>query len=115
MPVQNLSPLLSTDVVATYLGIRPRTVLAWVQQGRLPQPIRIGKAPLWESADILLVVDAARARKDEIVKEAITSTRASTDSFLGKSSSKELQMMLALRRAQLGNSRAGGVAVRRPH
>jgi len=113
MAIQNLSTLLSTAQVAQHLGIRPRTVLAWVQQGRLPQPLRIGKAPHWELHDLSKTIDAARARRDEAVSER-KSRLTTQDSISSKSyaSSKELQMMIALKRAQLG--RAGTASTRRP-
>ena len=41
----------ATDV-GKVLGIQRRTVLAWVQQGRLPQPQKFGKSARWSAATI---------------------------------------------------------------
>lgn len=116
MVIQKLSTLLSTAQVAQHLGIRPRTVLAWVQQGRLPRPLRIGKAPQWEMHELSKTIDVARARRNEATNEPKPriSPPISTASR-GYASSKELQMMLALRRAQLGRAVDGGASVRRPY
>jgi predicted DNA-binding transcriptional regulator AlpA len=116
MAIQNLSTLLSTAQVAAHLGIKPRTVLAWVQQGRLPQPLRIGKAPQWEMQELSKTIDVARARRDEAANEP--KPRISPPISIaskGYASSKELQMMLAFRRAQLGRAGATASSTRRPH
>ena len=116
MAIQNLSTLLSTAQVAEYLGIKSRTVLAWVQQGRLPQPLRIGKAPRWEMQELSKTIDAARVRGPEVTNE-IKPHKSPTISIAtrGYASSKELQMMLALKRAQLGRADVGMISTRRPY
>lgn len=116
MAIQNLSILLSTAQVAAHLGIKPRTVLAWVQQERLPKPLRIGKAPQWEMQELSKTIDVAKARRDEVANEP--KPRISPPISIasrGYASSKELQMMLALRRAQLGRAGAGAGPMRRPY
>lgn len=116
MSVQNLSTLLSTAQVANYLDISPRTVLAWVQQGRLPKPLRIGKAPLWEMQELVVKIDAARAHRDEAAKAPKTPTPKPVLAIgKGFTSSKELQLMMALKRAQALRAGAGTSASRRPY
>lgn len=116
MSIQNLSTHLSTAQVATYLDIRPRTVLAWVQQGRLPQPLRIGKAPLWEMQELAVKIEAARAQRDEAAKAPKTRTPKPVLAIgKGFTSSKELQLMMALKRAQLLRAAAETSARRRPY
>ena len=105
MTIHNLSTLLSTEQVAVYLNIRPRTVLAWVQQGRLPKPIRIGKAPLWEESGLSIRVDEARIQRDTAITEPKKSAEKSRVKLgTGFTSSKELQLMVSLKRARLARS-----------
>jgi len=114
--IQNLSTLLSTAQVATYLDISPRTVLAWVQQGRLPQPLRIGKAPLWEMRELAMKIDAVRAQRDEAAKAPKRRTPKPVLAIgKGFTSSKELQLMMALKRAQLFRAAAGASGSRRQY
>lgn len=116
MAIQNLSTLLSTAQVAAHLGIKSRTVLAWVQQGRLPQPLRIGKAPQWEMQELSKTIDVARARRDDVANEP--KPRISPPISIASkcyASSKELQMMLAVRRAQLSSTVVRAASARRPH
>lgn len=116
MPLQQLSTLLSTEQVAEHLGISQRTVLAWVQQGRLPRPLRLGKAPLWEMHELSKTIDAARARRDEAVNEQKTRTSPPTPiASKGYKSSKELQLMLALKRAQQNCNTTRAASSRRPY
>ena len=116
MPLQQLSTLLSTAQVAEHLDISPRTVLAWVQQGRLPRPLRLGKAPQWELHELSKAIDAARARRYEAVNEPKRLTsRALSSVSKGYKNSKELQLMMALKRAQLDRNTPWTASTRRPY
>lgn len=98
MTIQNISTLLGTEEVAAYLKIRPRTVLAWVQQGRLPKPIRIGKAPLWEERGLSARLDEARIQRDASIAEPRKGVEKSrVKPGKGFTKSKELQLMVSLK------------------
>ncbi len=116
MPLQQLPTLLSTEQVAEHLGISQRTVLAWVQQGRLPRPLRLGKAPQWELHELSKAIDAARTRRDQSGNEQ---KRRTSPPMIGNStgykSSKELQLMMALKRAQLNRNTTSAPTTRRPY
>ncbi len=44
--------LLRDNAVAAKLNIGKSTVWQWAAEGRLPQPVHIGKAAFWKSTDI---------------------------------------------------------------
>lgn len=116
MPLQQLPTLLSTTQVAEHLGISERTVLAWVQQGRLPRPLKLGKAPQWQMHELLKTIDAAKARRDDAVNEPMLRTSGPTVSVSkGYKSSKELQLMMALKRAQLNRNTPWTASLPRPY
>jgi predicted DNA-binding transcriptional regulator AlpA len=116
MSAQSLSTLMSTAQVAEHLGIRPRTaVLDWAQHGRLPAPLRIGKAPMWEMHELAAVIDAARAKRNEATETPKPRSRAPVASGQNFRSAKELQLMLALRRANLWRASAEAAPKGRPH
>ncbi len=116
MPLQQLSTLLSTAQVAEHLDISQRTVLAWVQQGRLPRPLRLGKAPQWELHELSKAIDAARAKRDVALNEPKRRMPQATSGVSkGYKSSKELQLMMALKRAQLDRNSPWTASTRRPH
>ena len=116
MPLQQFPILLSTEQVAQHLGISQRTVLAWVQQGRLPRPLRLGKAPQWELHELSKAIDAARAKRDQSGNEQKRRTLPPmTGNSKGYKSSKELQLMMALKRAQLNCNTTSAPSTRRPY
>ena len=115
MSVQSLSTLMSTAQVAEHLGVRPRTVLDCVQHGRLPAPLRVGKAPMWEMHDLAAVIDAARAKRTEAAETPKPRSRAPVASGQNFRSAKELQLMLALRRANLWRAATKAQMKARPH
>jgi predicted DNA-binding transcriptional regulator AlpA len=45
--------LLTPADLATLFGVGESSIRGWTRAGRLPRPIRIGKAPRWMPRDIL--------------------------------------------------------------
>ena len=43
-----LQPLRSVREVAAYYGVSTSTLWRWLQQGLIPEPIRIGGRTFWE-------------------------------------------------------------------
>lgn len=49
----SLQPMLRTDTVMAVCGLSRSTLELWVQQGRFPQPVKLGpKTRAWRYADI---------------------------------------------------------------
>ena len=53
--------LLTTAEVAARLKVTSKTVYRWRAEGRIPAPIQVGRALLWQSADIDAVVAGGAA------------------------------------------------------
>lgn len=60
------SILLSDNAAAAMLGISRATFWRRVTDGSLPKPIKLGGATRWHRNELLAVVDAALAKRDQI-------------------------------------------------
>ncbi len=47
-----LPPLLSADATAKLLDAARSTLYAWDQEGRIPQPVRIGSRTYWRGSEL---------------------------------------------------------------
>lgn len=53
MPVADLSPLLSREKAAEYLGLQPQTLAVWASTGRYDLPyIRVGRSARYRQSDL---------------------------------------------------------------
>jgi hypothetical protein len=67
-PILPVDTLWTIDDVCRFFRVRNRaTVKRWIKAGRIPQPLRIGNAPLWNP-------DAVRAAAGQTQSDYATET-----------------------------------------
>lgn len=87
--------LMGITQVAAMFHVSPRTISHWVQHGRFPEPMRIGKKPLWLPGVLETHLHAVKKDKPVMRKSEprIKGVRAAQNSA-------ELQTTLAALRAR---------------